>query len=153
MAASYMVDANLLVLLVVGMADRRLIGRHRRVKHFGANDFDRLRAMLDQADRVFVTPNTLTETSNLLNIGRGPERERVFDALQYLIEHSIEVVVPSVDAARREEFNRLGLTDSALLESISAERPLLTVDVELFRAAWTAKPFSAINFNVQESIE
>ena len=151
MATNYIVDSNLLVLYVIGNVDRNLIGRHRRVKHFGVQDFDRLSVLLEQAEAVFVTPNTLTEASNLLNLGRDRERERVFKGLRELIEGSIEVVVPSVDGARRSEFDRLGLTDSVLLESISAERPLLTADVELVRAAWSVKPFSAINFNVREA--
>lgn len=153
MAGAYVIDANLLVLYVVGSVDRNLILRHRRVRHFSPEDFDRLSDILEEADRVYVTPNTLTETSNLLNVGRDHTRERVYDTLKELIEGSIEVIVPSVEAAQRSEFSRLGLTDSVLLEAISVERPLLTVDVELVRAAWIAKPYSAINFSVQEYID
>ena len=153
MAESYVLDSNLLVLYVVGMVDRNLIRSHRRLKHFRGEDFDRLRQLVDDADAIYVTPNTLTETSNLLNTGRDQERELVFAALKELIGGCIEVVVPSKHGARRAEFARLGLTDAVLLECISAERPLLTVDVELVRAAWTITPFSAINFNVRESLD
>ena len=149
MAESYVIDSNLLILYVVGQVDRGLIQRHRRVRHFRIEDFERLREMIGQVGTVYVTPNTLTETSNLLNIGRGPLRERLFGRLRDLIGQSVEVVVSSEDAAQRDEFTRLGLTDSVLLEAISPQRPLLTVDVELFQAAWSVKPNSAIHFPVQ----
>ena len=38
-------------------------------------------------------------------------------------------------AARNSAFAWLGLTDTVLLEAISAKRPLITVDLELYSAA------------------
>ena len=66
----YFVDANLLVLLIIGTAQRSLVGRHPRLKEYTANDFDILIKLLDTGETVYVTPNTLTETSNLLHMGR-----------------------------------------------------------------------------------
>ena len=85
--------------------------------------------------QVFVTPNTLTETSNLLSQHRNPERSLFFDKLKCIIEVSKEVVVTSADASRNNAFKRLGLTDAALLEVATAETPLVTVDLELYLAA------------------
>ena len=62
----YFVDANLLVLFVVGSESPDLIPKHRRLKGYLAEDYDLLFLLLDEVDQVFVTPNTLTETSNLL---------------------------------------------------------------------------------------
>ncbi len=36
------IDANLLVLLVVGATDRALIAKHRRLKRFAVEDYERL---------------------------------------------------------------------------------------------------------------
>ena len=51
-----------------------------------------------------------------------------FKMLRFLIENSTEVVVASADASRTSAFTRLGLTDAALLEVVSPETPLLTVE-------------------------
>ena len=84
-------------------------------------------------DRVFVTPNALTEASNLLN--KKPRDARLLPQLRKLIEISKEIVVVSAAAARNSAFARLGLADTALLEVVSEERPLITVDLELYTAA------------------
>ena len=52
-----------------------------------------------------------------------------------------------MDAARRDVFPRLGLTDTALLEVVSADAPLLTVDLDLYVAALASGDEAASNFN------
>lgn len=98
-----------------------------------------------------VTPNTLTETSNLLALHKNPERSRFLDMLQYVMENSDEVTVASADASRNRAFRRLGLTDAVLLEIVSAETPLLTVDLDLFVAASAKDPDAAVNFRHLDS--
>ena len=129
------VDANLLVLLIVGRTDRGLIARHRRLRAFSEEDYKRLLLTIEKFDKVFVTPNTLTEASNLLAQHGEPERSRLFGVLRLLIDKSEEIVLASATAARNSAFTRLGLTDAALLEVVSEETPLLTVDFDLYWAA------------------
>ena len=143
--SSWVIDANLLVLFVVGATGRHLITKHRRLQRFSVEDYDQL-LKLKLTGRVIVTPNTLTEASNLLAQHDDPERSKFFDTLRYTIENSREVVVTSVDASHNSAFNRLGLTDAALLEVVSSKTPLLTVDLELYLAALKREPDSAINF-------
>ena len=73
------VDANLLVLLVAGALDPGVIARHRRLRTFGPEDFERLQEMVSGFERVLVTPNTCrgtrhsspwTSTSTLPRRGR-----------------------------------------------------------------------------------
>ena len=129
------VDANLLVLLVVGETDKKLIVKHRRLREFDEDDYERLVRLINQVDKVLVTPNTLTEASNLLAHHGEPERSRFFEVLRILIEEHEEIVVTSKTASRNMEFKRLGLTDAALLEVISNSNPLITVDLALYLAA------------------
>ena len=150
---SILVDSNLLVLLVVGRVDRSLIGRHRRLKQFTAADYDRLIETLANAERILVTPNTLTESSNLLAYQRGRSGATLVAELQTLIEQEIEVVVLSIDAAKRREFRRLGLTDAALIDAASAERPSLTADLKLYGAALAADAESAVLFRPPQADE
>ena len=89
-ARRILIDANLLVLFVVGQTGRQLITKHRRLREFSVDDYDRLVGMLRMVELV-VTPNTLTETSNLLAQHNEPERSRFLDVLRYVIENSQEI--------------------------------------------------------------
>ena len=146
--AGYFIDANLLVLLVVGDEDRGLITRHRRLRGYTADDYDRLLDITAAAERVFVTPNTLTEASNLL--ARTAPGSRALPApgtgSALLIHESEEVVVSSSDASSNTEFRRLGLTDAALLQVVTADTPVITVDLGLYVAAAREDPSAALNF-------
>ena len=147
MPSALFIDANLIVLLVVGLVGRDLIGRHKRTKTFVVEDYDRLSRAISQVDTIRVTPNTLTEASNLLRQHGEPQRSRLLLKLGALIEQSPETVVPSVEAARNDVFPRLGLTDAALLKVVSADAPLLTTDLNLYVAALAGGDEAAINFN------
>ena len=147
MPSALFIDANLIVLLVVGLVGRDLIGRHRRTKEFAVEDYDRLSRVISRVGNIRVTPNTLTEASNLLGQHGEPQRSRLLLMLRALIEQSPETVVASADAARHATFPRLGLTDAALLEVVSTDAPLLTVDLNLYVAALASGDEAAINFN------
>lgn len=142
----YFIDANLLVLLTVGNTDKALIPKHRRLRGYSVEDYEILTDILSRTERIFITPNTLTEASNLLAQHGDPERSLVFDTLRAIIHDNIEVVVRSRVASSRSEFNRLGLTDSALLEVVSEETPLITVDLDLYLASLRGGRNSALNF-------
>ena len=140
------IDANLLVLLVVGATDQELIAKHRRLRRFMVEDYERLIGIIRQAGQVFLTPNTLTEASNLLAQHPNPERSRFFAVLRRIIGTNEEIIVESKTASRNNAFVRLGLTDAALLEVISEETPLVTVDLDLFVAAFAEGQVAALNF-------
>lgn len=142
----YFVDANLLVLLIVGRSARRLIARHRRLRDYSVADYQRLVDLLARVDKVFVTPNTLTEASNLLGQHRDPERSQFLEQLRLLIHSSEEVVVASADASATSVFLRHGLTDAVLLEAVSEETPLLTMDGDLYQEALADGGLAAVNF-------
>ena len=150
---SIYLDANLLVLLVVGETDSKIISKHKRLSEFDEEDYERLVGLLGHMDHVFLTPNTLTEASNLLAHHGEPEKSQLFEVLRILIEEHKEIVVTSQRASRNREFKRLGLTDAALLEVISKEKPLITVDLDLYLAAISKEENSAINFRHYQLLE
>ena len=142
----FFVDTNLLVLYVAGREDRALISRHRRLDEYSAEDYDVLLDLLALVERVFVTPNTLTETSNLLAQHGEPERSRLLRRLRSIIQDSEEIVVASAIASANDSFERLGLADAALLEVATSETPLVTVDVSLYLAVLEKNQDAAVNF-------
>jgi hypothetical protein len=141
-----LVDTNLLVLLTVGATSRDYITRHKRLTAFIPEDYDVLLHLISDAQAVRVTPNILTETSNLAAYIDNPAKSQIFDTFQRLISSFLEIYVPSTAAIGRWEFIRLGLTDAAVLEALTDQVVLLTTDLDLFLAAQSAGA-SAINFN------
>ena len=110
---------------------------------FTSADFDRLLKIIEPLKSVFVTPNILTEASNLLE---SKNDQRYLKMLKGVIQNSEEIVVSSATAVQNRSFSRLGLTDAVLLDVVSKKRPLLTVDHDLFISASKKENGSAFNF-------
>ena len=119
------IDSGLLALLVVGATDKNLIAKHRRLREFDEGDYERLVSLINHVDQILVTPNTLTEASNLLAQHGEPERDAFSRFLEFS-SMSMKKSVTSKNASRNSEFTRLGLTDAALhfeLEPSDHRRP------------------------------
>lgn len=139
-------DANLLVLFVAGLTDRRLIGQHKRLRAYVDEDFVQLHRILAYSARVMVTPHVLAETSNLLGQIEAPSRQRLLVTLSRVCGELIEVFVAASDAARDSIFPQLGLTDTALLMLPLDGHALLTADHDLHVAA-IRRGHDSRNFN------
>lgn len=142
------VDANLLVLLVVGMKRPDLIGKDKHIKDFSPSDYDLLCGALSGLSELLVTPNVVMECSNLI----GDKESEAFarDSLRRLLE-SDEVLVSenyvrSVGAAQRNEYKYLGVADCANLCLLDKRTALLTCDNKLADAAKRINP-EPENFN------
>ena len=137
-----------MLLLVIGLTNPTLITKHRRTKQFSITDYDLLVNLLAQFKTILVTPNTLTEASNLLRQHAEPERSEILSTFRTLIkEKSKETVIASANAVDHVKFLRLGLTDVALLSQASLTTPLITVDLDLYLEALRQDADSAFNFN------
>lgn len=139
-------DANLLLLLVVGSASREYISKHKRLKAYSETDFDILVELISSAPNIFVTPNTLTETSNLIGYIAEPARTKIFKVFCDYVQSADEHYCESRQAITRKEFIRLGLTDSVLLHETTDSFMLLTADLDLYLAA-AREGYPVQNFN------
>lgn len=146
------IDAELLVLLIVGAASPSFIEKHRRLKSYTVADFELLVSIVRRTDQVLVTPNALTEASNLLGYVAEPVRTLVYTAFQEMVVGLEERYVQSNQATKREEFLRLGLADSAMLEAVKGGAILLTSDFDLYLAA-IRNGLEAVNFNHERASE
>jgi hypothetical protein len=142
-------DANLMVLLIVGLKDRALIARHKRTQEFCDEDFELLQSVIGNFDRIVVTPNILTECSNPLRQIGDPACTELTAILKTLVEGDDldERYLSSREAVRVVDFPRLGLTDAGVLEVVSRDLPLLTIDLDLYLAASRKDAEAATNFN------
>lgn len=138
------VDANLLVLLVVGSHDRDRISRFKRTKVFTADDFDCVQEVYEYfacRSGVLTTPHILTEVSNLL--GRNPDFHEVFEVLVSQVE---EVWSRARDLATRPEFVSMGLADVGILDLVSSRHLFFTTDWDL-SGRLDGSGASVINYN------
>lgn len=140
-----LIDTNLLLLLVVGIYDRRRIEGFKRTAVYTQGDFQRLGSLMNQFEALWTTPNILTEVDNL---GRQlPAREwfGFSNSLKQLGLKMREEAVASNEAMERKFFNRLGLADSITL-SVKQSFLLISDDVALYLEALKLG-YDAINFN------
>ena len=142
------IDANLLVVLTVGRCRKDLLGKMRHLKEYMPEDFDLLMGIIAQSQVVLVTPNSVTECSNLFSDGRDGDfaRESLRDLLTSGAVHIAEKYVPSETASERREYLRLGVGDCANLALLDEGTMLITSDRKLAEAA-VAINSESINFN------
>lgn len=150
MKGTVVVDANLLLLLVVGIASRHDIPKHKRLQGYTAEDFDLLFLLVADYSSIALLPHTLAEVSSLARQIGNPARSRIQAALRTLILNGTEHPARSASGAVRAEFNDLGLTDAMLLHLCSldiagASPTLLTVDARLADSA-NALGYSVIDY-------
>ncbi|MCY3658143.1 MAG: hypothetical protein OXG36_03870 [Caldilineaceae bacterium] len=142
-----MIDSNLLVLYIAGHVDLAIIDTHRRLREFLKGDHEILEQHLSMFNGIMVTPNVLTETSNLLGYHDEPERTRLFQYLRDVISNSTELLVESVVASAADEFPRFGLCDSVMLEIASPDQQILTMDRALHGLCNKKTPNSSVCFH------
>ena len=66
-ARKLLLDTNLLSVLAVGLANEAYLSAHKGFKAYGLEDLRALKGMAEASTGLVVTPNTLTETCNLVD--------------------------------------------------------------------------------------
>lgn len=127
-----LLDTNLVVLYVVGMANRSHIPTFKRTSNYDVRAFELLSEFLSSATKLFSTPHILAEASNLSDLS-GEERLRARTVLANFIATSQEHYVSAATTIQHESFHRLGLTDAAIhLFAQGTPAEVLTDDLDLF---------------------
>lgn len=129
-----LLDTNLLILLVVGLVDPRLIEKHKKLKIYSKEDFNLLMGILETCRRLIVTPHILAETSNLAVHGMYDDFEiRTFLALKGLTlnEKFSEAHESMKNITDHDGFVKFGVSDIGLLQVLNNEFVLLTDDWKL----------------------
>lgn len=139
-------DANVLVLLIVGSVDRGSIATHKRTAAFTEVDFDLLIEVIEKFDRLVVTTSVLTETSNLLGQAYGALKQQLLAKLGGFVGTVHEERPASAVVVQERVFIRLGLTDAGLLTCVRQGHYLLTTDLDLYLGAIEISA-NVVNFN------
>lgn len=126
-----LVDANLLFVRSVAALDRGLLSHIKGAKEYIPDDATLIDEFLGRFRRTYVTPNSLTEASNLAS-RCGPRATEIQASLRRVaIECSTEKFVRSVDASSHEAFVRLGLSDAVSAKLGEDGRLVFTDDLDL----------------------
>jgi len=141
-----LIDTNLLLVLVLGSHDRDQVERFRRTRTYTAEDFDLLAQFVGGFREMVVTPNVLTEVSNLAGQLAEPLRSRVLLSLGLLATRVRERYFPSSEAAQEPEFSRFGLADVSVLLTAREKVAVLTDDLPLYLRL-SALDLYVVNFN------
>jgi rRNA-processing protein FCF1 len=125
-----LIDANLLVLYLVGKTNKRRIKDFKPCDVFDVDDFDLLEELVEHLGKVFTTPHILTEVSNLAKL-HGKELSAFRWLYKLLVEQMDEFHDASRDVVADDAFMPLGLTDAAIAMLQSRKLLVLTVDRRL----------------------
>lgn len=125
---SVLIDANLLVLLLLGAANPSLVGRHKKLKRYVPEQFHQLRELVGCIPRHVSTPHVLAETSNLINAG---QREPAPNVTKFFAEYCMkvdELIFDASKAAVSPLLFQLGLTDTVILERVVPDGVVIVTD-------------------------
>jgi hypothetical protein len=140
-----LIDANLLLLYVLGITNKSRITTFKRTQKYTVDDFELLSELVDGFRKIVTTPNVLTEVSNLETL-HGIERQQFRIILQRLTESIEERYIESRRATSNKSFARLGITDATI--SVLGEQGflVLTDDHDLYQTL-CSRQVDAVNFN------
>ncbi len=109
-----LVDANLLLLMMIGSFDPALITNFKRTSDYTIRDYEILVKFVGYFSGVVTTPHLLTEVSNLANSLPEWIKEPWSTHFQLQIPKLEERFQSSSNLSRESSFVRFGLADSAL---------------------------------------
>jgi rRNA-processing protein FCF1 len=142
-------DANILLVLTIGLYDPLLIARHKRTREkYSPEDFGLILELIEffQAIPPFTTPQVMTEVSNLLAQSRDEQARLLFSRLSDVIAVQQERYIPSERIASHEQFVAFGLTDIAIFEVASQNSVLVITDDARFADYLGRKEIDVVKF-------
>lgn len=127
---SILLDANLLLLLLIGAFQRERISTFKRTAQFSVDEFEVLRSLVSQFRTIITTPHLLTEVSNLANSLPEYVKEAWAAHFAAQIGTLLEVFYPASEIIAESAFNAFGLSDAAI-QKASKGTLVLTDDFRL----------------------
>ena len=141
-----LVDANLLVLLLVGTVNRRRLGDFKRTQSFTAEDFDLLRKLIAHlGPRMLATPHVLSQVSDLTDL-KGRELLQAREVMKALVRKMEETYHPALDLVEHPLFTRFGRADAAVAAIHHTGALILTADLDLYIGLQRLK-IESLNFH------
>ncbi len=123
---SLLLDANLLLVLAIGLVDPWHIRQHKKTTgEYLGEDYELLFEFISGFAPCLTTPHILTEVSNQLAQGSGALQYTLFQGFADLTRILIEHHVPGRDLVGQDQFHAFGLTDMGILDLAAREESLV----------------------------
>lgn len=144
-AKGVLIDANLLILYLVGSTNKSRIPIFKRTQVYAIEDFELLERLIAYLGNVITTPHVLTEVSNLASL-HGSELTAFRQRFKSAVADMKEFCDASREVVSDRSFQRLGLTDAAIAMISQRNHLVLTDDLTL-EMTLHQRGVDAINFN------
>lgn len=138
-------DCNIFLLLVIGSIDKVHISKFKRTETFTEEDFDTL-ILLIKNSQVMITPNVVTEASNLLESYYENKEKIGLQFLQNICQSIPETYENSKNLTNNETFLKFGLSDSSIANLCKVGAIAITIDLPLY-GYLSSQNYKTINFN------
>jgi hypothetical protein len=138
-------DANLLVLWVLGRFGKGKFSQLKRVSQFDYRHYRMLCYLATAFRGLISTPYVLSQASDLTTL-TGEDNEVARAYLKDLILPMQDSYQPAAELVQHPVFRKLGLADTSVLNAGNPRTTILTTDLELYRYA-QAQGVPALNFN------
>jgi len=141
-----LIDTNILLVYFIGTYKPSYIEEFKRTKTFALEDFYTLTKIFDFFQKVITTSNILTEVYNLSNHLPQLFKNEYFDVFKKQVDVIDEHYIPSREICSFDYFNKVGLTDSAIIALSNHEYLVLIDDFKLSNYLQTHN-IDVVNFN------
>jgi predicted nucleic acid-binding protein len=144
-----LLDSNLLLLWIVGLADPKFIESNKRLKAYSAGDFELLTEQISGATELVVTPYNLAEVSNLLDLKPSRDKQPLADQFKRVVcsNRTVEIHQNTSEVTQSSHFQRLGLTDCAIA-ALDPDIVVYTADLDLYlHLCGLGRQENAVNFS------
>jgi rRNA-processing protein FCF1 len=125
---SYIIDTNLLVLLLIGLDNPRTIKSHDRTSKYNLEDFEMVKAIFYNALKVYITPHILSEISNLTD--KQWNNYDLFNIFKALAKAQIEIYTPKETLLDFQFLPQIGITDTSLYFAAKETHSIVLTDDE-----------------------
>lgn len=123
-----LIDTNVLLVLILGSIDPKLINANKRTSIYEEQDYYDLVSVIGDLKDLIVLPNVWTETDNLLNNTIGRRKYEYLEIFKATVGVCTEEYVETKTVCESTSLYVLGLTDSLLLDFSSHCEMLITSD-------------------------
>ena len=143
---SVLLDTNLFLLLIVGLYNKKLIGKHKRTKNFIEEDFDLLVKFIDDYEILWVTSHCLAEISNLIRQTQADQAKELMTYFSAFTAKAKESHIPMKVIFENDISIRLGVADTGIIIKSNRVGCVFTVDFDLY-AEISNRGNNVVNFN------
>jgi hypothetical protein len=141
------IDANLLLLALVGEFDPTLVGKAKHLRQYDRGDLDLVQEIRRYFPTVVTTPNLLTEVSNLAGHLPNGVREGAFAAFRDQFKILNEQYVASTIATSDPQFAAFGLSDSGIAHIAQGGGYLVVTDDLRLASLLDRRNLGCVNIN------